>query len=253
VDELIPIHDRLLQAVALIQGKLSNLELTTSFPIRGLASTSELMVVGRAVNGWGMKSWKAPEAVDPIRRNEIIREVIEPIKSAKGCPMDWIINAWGNTPKGLWNAKRSSFCRLIFAVSQSVFGTIDQWSSRLIWSNLYKVAPYQGGNPSTRLCTAQQDWCEAHLAKEVELWKPKRILFITGWNWAQPFVERLGRSVEPHKAGLVEWSGVVKRPGGSLSVVVSSRPERRPVAAMAEQVVEAFDQNNSGQRPSTPA
>ena len=49
------------------------------------------------------------------------------------------------------------------------------WSSYLVWSDLYKVASPEGGNPSTKLCNAQLDKCGRLLLKEeIAYYKPKR-------------------------------------------------------------------------------
>ncbi len=208
--------------------------------MRGIASNGDLMVVGRAVNGWSTTPWTGDVAADHIRRAEIIRELLESIATSKECPMHWVNKAWGNVTKGAWNAKTSPFWRLIYLVSQSMLGASEQWPSRLIWSNLYKVAPFEGGNPGNRMCAAQQQMCEAHLAKEVEIWNPRRILFITGWNWAEPFIRRLGQAVGNQRAEWVEWSGVVETPNVKAQVVVSIRPEGRQDAALADLILEAF-------------
>ena len=240
MNRLIPIHHQLLQVVASVKDRLAGRKLTTFLPMRGLTSTSELMVVGRAVNGWSELDWTAHEAGDPIRRTEIIREVFEASVPSKGCPMEWVNRAWGNTPKRVWNAKRSPFWRLIHSVSQSMFGISEQWPSRLIWSNLYEVAPKKGGNPGSTLSAVQQQACEIHLAKEVDIWKPKRILFITGWNWAKPFIERLGVAVGNESAEPIEWSGTVETPSDKVRVVVSVRPEGRQETPLTEAILRAF-------------
>jgi len=69
-------HDEVLQAVAAARDRLGERKLTTFFPMRGSTAADELMVVGRAVNGWG-NPWIASDALTKDRRAEIIREVFE--------------------------------------------------------------------------------------------------------------------------------------------------------------------------------
>lgn len=69
------IHDELLQSIGKAGHQLGRRELTTFFPMRGAAATGELMVVGRAVNGWA-KKFTADEALVPERRAEIIQDVL---------------------------------------------------------------------------------------------------------------------------------------------------------------------------------
>src|SRR5688572_25077364 len=90
MDPLIPIHDEILQAVAAAHQQLNGKRLTTFFPMRGLASTGELMVVGRAVNRW-RNSWTAAEIVAPARRNEVLFDAVSKSKKADCCPLSWVL------------------------------------------------------------------------------------------------------------------------------------------------------------------
>lgn len=242
MERLIAIHDKLLQAVANEHERLGTEEFTTFFPVKGRLSSGELMVVGRAVNGWVDRKWMAADAADPIKRAEIIREVVDKSIGTDCCPMAWVSEKWSHGRKDEWEARRSAFFQLSRAVSGQLLGESDDWPSRLIFSNLYKVAPNAGMNPSNRLCAVQQAACEDHLAAELEVWKPQRVLVIAGWNWAQPFVERLGGSSNPRIGELVEWSGKIKLPNGNheTSLVVCLRPERREQASLVKAIVDAF-------------
>ena len=64
----------------------------------------------------------------------------------------------------------------------------NDWSSHLVWSNLYKLSPRDGGNPSGRLQNIQLDGCRALFNLEVETYRPGRLLLLTGWDWAEPFL-----------------------------------------------------------------
>jgi hypothetical protein len=242
MERLKTIHDELLQAVAQEQHRFPGKELTTFFPIQGRESTGELMVVGRAVNGWSETKWTASEASDAVRRAEIIREVVATSTRTDCCPMDWVREMWSHGIRGKWEARRSAFFRLSRAVSESLPGPSDNWPSRLIFSNLYKVAPYKGKNPGSRLCAAQQQACEAHLIAEIEMWKPKRILFVTGWDWARPFVERFGEIIGERSTEYVEWTGVARHLclSHEIRLVVSVRPEARQQVPLTDAILRSF-------------
>jgi hypothetical protein len=232
---LIAIHDDILRSVAAAHRNLDGQKLTTFFPMKGTASTGELMVVGRAVNGWN-EGWSPVEVLDPVKRAEVLDDAISKSTQTDCCPMSWVLAAWKRAEG--YNSKKSAFWRVIHAVTQAQFGLSDNWSSNLIWSNLYKVAPYKGGNPSDKLCGLQQEACESHLAAEVDLWRPKRILFITGLNWAKPFLERLGKSLGEQQTGPIQWSGIIERLGCSpIRVAVTIRPERRREAPIVEAIL----------------
>lgn len=75
-DELRAIHDELLQSVGAASGHLARLDLTSFFPMKGRAATGELMVIGRAVNGWASK-WTRQKAKQPRGRAEILGEIFD--------------------------------------------------------------------------------------------------------------------------------------------------------------------------------
>ena len=54
--------------------------------------------------------------------------------------------------------------------------------SKICWSNLYKFSPHAAGNPSTSLAAAQFDHCLQILKIEIEDWKSRRLLFLTGYS-----------------------------------------------------------------------
>lgn len=131
---------------------------------------------------------------------------------------------------------------MISTVAQAITGLTDDWPGTLIWSNLYKVAPFQGGNPSPTLKNAQLETCQRHLAAEVALWKPKRILFLTGWSWAEPFfVATLGKHVGERRDGNVQWSGRIEVPfTESVSVVVAVHPQGKKEVAVTQEIKQHF-------------
>ncbi len=213
MQRLCEIHDKLLQAIGTAHGRLGERKLTTFFPMQGSAATGELMVVGRAVNGWG-NAWAATKALTEDGRADIIRDVFERTTTPG---MRWVTDLWGTNrtvitahPQGdrrkrPYSTKTSAFWRVVRGVSESVIGVSEDWPSKLMWSNLYKVAPFSGGNPWTALVRTERDACKCHLAEEVSLWSPKRILFLTGWRWAEPFLSSLGTLVG--RSGLDSSSG----------------------------------------------
>jgi hypothetical protein len=236
------IHDELLQSVGAAHDRLGKrgLKLTTFFPMRGSAATGELMVVGRAVRGWQKDSWSAKEMLDPGRREEIIREVFDRSSGKDGCSMRWVNEAWGRHVKNEYNSLRSAFWRVICKVSKQIVGIGDDWPSKLIWSDLYKVAPHEGGNPWKSLCDAQLEDCKRHLAEEMDFWKPKRVLFLTGPNWLCPFLKDLGATGEPQD-GLVQWCGHRDRSDGSKTkIVVCVHPQGRNQDAVVKDIIQSF-------------
>ncbi len=122
--------------------------------------------------------------------------------------MQWVSDQWGISEPKTYNTKRSAFWRVIRQVTGRLgIADIetDEWPSHLIWSNLYKIAPLDGGNPGEQLCRFQYDQCLKCLMQEIMGWKPRRILFLTGIGWANSFLEDLHQKKNP--GGYVEAVG----------------------------------------------
>jgi hypothetical protein len=128
-------------------------ELTAFASMTGERFAGELVVVGRAPNGWRVKY--APDEL--LEASALERIVDETLQSSRGgeretrCPMLWVSSEWVNSEQGGYATSRSAFWR----VSRAVVGRLGvadigkpSWPSYLAWSNLYRVAPYSGGNPS---------------------------------------------------------------------------------------------------------
>ena len=101
--------------------------------------------------------------------------------------MQWVTDAWGRP--GGYSAAKSAFWRHI----RTVLGTIEpasagdpQWSGRLTWTNLAKIAPAGGGNPNGRLLQVQRKMGPALLAREVAEFGPSRVLVTTDRWWFEP-------------------------------------------------------------------
>ena len=205
--------------------------------LRGRRYRGELMVVGRAVNGW-RNSISPIEMSSPDRR----RQFVNAAGSVQNdqCPMQWVLDSWGN--ERCYNTARSAFWRVIKDVVHSCAAeTESDWPSHLVWSNLYKVAPSERGkgNPSRLLQKVQFEGCKALLKLEIESFAPARLLFLTGWDWAAPF---LGESdVSPTQHGTyVQATGHWPVGEHRSSVVVARHPQGKPHRKWVREVLEAF-------------
>ena len=104
---------------------------------------------------------------DPAFRREFALEVQKSVEGNGRCPMAWVTERWGAT--NCYNTKKSAFWRVIKQVTQSLMADANckDWSSRLVWSNLYKVSPGKGGNPGPTLCNVQLCGCKEVLVRVV--------------------------------------------------------------------------------------
>ena len=136
-----------------------------------------ILFVGRATNGWITDE----EDIDVLFGNTADRIF------NRDDQMQWVENSEGNNNG--YNSRRSAFWRVIKRVSEYYYP--EDWSSYIAWSNVCKVAPFNGGNPNNELYYAQLETCLKILEIEIEQLSPRIIVFLTGENWVQDFLSYL--------------------------------------------------------------
>ncbi len=156
-----------------------------------------------------------------------MEEAFAPAREGDGCPMLWVSRCWGETNG--YNTRKSAFWRVIRATTGRL-GVADvgapTWPSFVAWSNLYKVSPSAGGNPSSALANAQLPQCIEILRAEIHAWAPRRVLFLTGRRWARPFLDGLGFvSDSDPLVNPVEASGTVFN---GARIIVGPHPQAKP-------------------------
>ena len=165
----------MIEAIGRSAPDLADAPLTGALAMRGAAYSGELMWVGRAVNGWTKRGWSPAE----LRNPEHVAEFIEIVASSsveEPCPLRWITERWGKND-GDYNSAKSAFWRAAKKTLLRPDETDELWSSRLVWSNLYKIAPKDGGNPGSRLADIQFPFCRDILMQEIDRFRPRRIVF----------------------------------------------------------------------------
>lgn len=226
----------LLRPVSRAANRLSKKEIVGFMAAKGNRYNGQLMVVGRAVNGWTDDTISPSQLAESDKR----RRYSEVVKrnssgSSKACPMKWVKDYW-QKPKG-YNTKRSAFWRTILRVMEGleIASENDPWSSYLVWSNLYKIAPAEGGNPGNGLCDIQLNGCISLFETELDIYQPSRLLLLAGWDWAEDFVENYCQI--RHNAGFVEATGQ----RGEASIVVAKHPQGKPEGEWVTDVLAAFN------------
>jgi len=165
------------------------------------------------------------------------------------CPMSWVTKCWGGGED--YNTRKSAFWRVIRAtVGRLRIADINAdgsaWPSQLVWSNLYKIAPAAGGNPNNQLQRAQFEGCLQLLHWEIETFKPKRLLFLTGLAWAGPFLEHAWCDNLPVEGQVfIEAKGYVMAGPEPASCVIASHPQGKNERNWVDEVVAAFSQLSS--------
>jgi len=228
---------KVLAALGHQASRLPASEISGFLAMAGQNYKGALMVVGRAVNGWtdGIIPAALCEAAAASQYAAHVQQ-----KSASGigeCPLRWVTAHWGALRA--YNTRRSAFWRSIRSVVQGL-GIADvegtDWTSHLVWSNLYKVSPASGGNPSNVLCDIQFPGCTELLNLELRTYRPSRVLFLTGADWAVPFLSTIELN-ETAGFRYVERIGLCDR----AQYVIAAHPQGKPGNVWVHEVLTAFD------------
>ena len=197
-------------------------------------SNDSVMIVGRAVNGWDVE-WSdgTDRMVSQLLNQSFDLASINDLPEQDG-----------------YYFSRSRFFLVIKEMMQKLGASNDNWSSRFAWSNLYKVAPAIDGNPSGKVQHTQRELAVQILKKEIDILKPKYIIFVTGydfttWSWRNNTAENTFKkefNLQPTDAfgDYVEGYAIYN---GS-KIVVACRPEMKSVTAWVDGVLTALKKIN---------
>lgn len=213
--------------------RLRHAELNMFWPKIGSRWQGDLLVAGRAVNGW-IDRWIPAESPDPEALAATARGTGE--DTVNGDQLGWVLEAWQRRGAG-YKTSRSQFWETVRRVCiEGRPDRVSDWPSYIAWTNLLKVAPWTGGNPGSRLRAAQRDMGFALLAREIEELNPRRVVVLAGRWWFAPFAEALGLDVR-WQDGYVE--GIADEP--KRRWVIAVHPMTRSPRAVAAEVNEAFE------------
>ncbi len=231
--------------------RLNSKPLTLFAPQQGTKSRNcgnPLMVVGRAVNGSGDRVGWTPEdfASGKLTLDDELKAATENRATNSGDRLNWVTYNWRNRDVD-YNTAKSPFWRTIRGITLGLnipnAENIEKcWSSYLIWSNLYKVSPVRRGNPDKNIRDIQRESCMKLLRSELEVYKPKRALFVTG-NWCLEQLESLCILSRPDRGtSVIERCGRYYHTDGASTtdVVVTIRPEGQKEKNFVAQVISEF-------------
>lgn len=236
------LRTRILAPIAASHADFPDEEITAFLATTGILYTGQLMVAGRAVNGWEPKTTPATIATEAG-----LTEFADNLAKSAGteeCPMRWVSESWhsrehyNTATSAFWRVIRSVVCRLKIADTDR-----PDWPSHLVWTNLYKVAPGAGGNPNARLRRIQFEGCVELFRIELTDYKPTRLLLLTGMDWARPFLDSLNAKVIllPNYTLVKGMGNLNLSDSQAVKFVIASHPQGKPEKQWVEEVIRAFD------------
>ena len=173
--------------------------------------------------------------------DELFAEGDEECIFARENQMAWM--EYDETESG-YRPSRSALIRTMRNVASEYY---DDWSSHIAWSNLYKIAPWEGGNPNDELCDAEYEDCVEIMREEIAFLSPRVVVMLTGYHWAKDFLVSMNAGQEPEYTDKEAWGDYkawAYRIGGRL-FVVSEHPQGKPEAAHAEAIVNLIERNSN--------
>ena len=212
------LYDRLLERVA--QAKRQRNNLCAFWPLIGteFRPSEGILAVGRAVNGWRSGSF----LIEDLRLPEKRHDVLDRASGYRG-DLGWVAEREGDSG---YNTRRSQFWMVLKEVVARRTGQplSSSWSQQLAWTNLYKVAPSQKGNPTLGLRRVQREPGSELLRHEITTLKPRAVVFLTGLGWARHFLDLLDVDYKTClQKGLAERGGLVE----GVPFVVARHPQRK--------------------------
>lgn len=224
--------------------------LTSFWPMCGDNFDQKLMVIGRAINGW-RHGWNPADLTVPEKRAQVLeksRQRSEAPTAPVERPMMWVVRKTGPSmrvdPKtGAQekqnNVNQSAFWRVIRAVyTRTVLGGKERprdWPSYLCWSDLYKISPKSGGNPSSKLRALQRPLAMQLIAEEIAQFAPARVLVLAGENWFRPFARHLELTVTSQPG-----TDVSVAQDGGRTWVIAPHPQGKKEKPLVDAIADSF-------------
>ena len=205
-------------------------------------SKFRLMYVGRDLGGWNkLKGNNARELAEAVLADESPEEFLH---YAVHDPQ-----FRDESGKLTYSIRKSPFWQLCKEIMTQA-GEGENWAERIVWSNVYKVT-YDGISVSWPLMDETFKACLDILKYELESFKPKHVVFVTGASHFLP--KDLGDSFVPvcspernpadNAFGVVSKGIYTDKSGHKVKIVAVNRPEHKndSIEEKARKIMEAFN------------
>ena len=190
-ERLIPLYEEMLKQVA-PEECLSAfcIQWGKTFPEK---ENEGIIFVGKATNGWITDGRNVEKLFNGVDNERIFARMDQ---------MQWVENYAG--AENDYNTNKSAFWRTIKRVAQAIYH-VDNWSSNIAWSNLYKMAPYEEGNPIEYIKQDQLPYCKKIFKAELDVLQPKFVVLLTS-EWEKDFLYYLNNESTTHSIEKVKWN-----------------------------------------------
>ena len=213
------------------------------------------MLVGRATNGWGELNKKSIDSY--------VQDVYKTFTQEDRFHTEWNMKDIDNNPYSeyvdskdgktkkyylskspFWSSSKEVWCKINHIDNK------PDWFDDIVWSNIYKVAPMESGNPSTSLIYAQAPACVKILKEEINTLKPTHILLVIDESWISwtyrkkvmfDFMEAFD-NIKDFTRVIPENQQIVHKAfiSNGIKVIVTCRPEQVSREEYADVVFETF-------------
>ena len=223
-NQLSPVYDKIyLQNIQNFQDRLEKtwegddswfIDFYPSFGIKR-NEKCDLLFYGQALKGWAAGF----DVYTETPQDKILNSVFTSNKyfaKLSHTPLDWVNVRYSNSTFNSiaadkeadlfysdgtnYRTFRSFFWNVVSRFTSDFYG-LDRdswdWSKKIVWSNLYKIAP-DGENPNDFLCEQQLKTSVELVRQEIEELKPKYCIFLTNSPWWAPFKNLLGSKNIPY-------------------------------------------------------
>ncbi|MCY1719244.1 hypothetical protein OU798_02770 [Prolixibacteraceae bacterium Z1-6] len=225
---IFPLYEKLLTQESFEDVCTFCLQWGNNFPIK---AGEGILVVGKAVNGWQSNETNPNKIFDINNNNRIF---------ARDDQMVWVNNLWEHPE--YYNTKKSAFWRVTKRISEKYYH--EQWYSNIAWTNLYKIAPYVGGNPNSHMQSIQLDSAREILRTELEILKPRFVIMLTS-GWEQNFLDYLNAYNQVIKLSIKNWkkySTYLTKING-IKFIISQHPQGKNENLHYQAITELIDEN----------
>ena len=217
----------------------------------------KIMFVGHAVNGWEF------ETDNCINLEKTVETILKQNNGlATLVKKEGFLYKKKNGTEGYYKHINSRFWRLIKKVleqleesdesnsikdEKSWYEDAKSWNEKIVWTNLYNVAPRDGGNPEDKMIKPCMEQYVEMLRLQLEQYKPDVVIicplkgYFIPWKRQKSFDEIFVKNndLESRTSDTIIWSGKL----GSTEAIVCKRPDKpgmsyEDVDNMSKEIVE---------------